>query len=84
MPVMTTEVFDREPATARRRAQDGPVIITDREGPKQVLLSYEEYRQLRKPRSLADALDDPQGGHIEIPLVIRETEPFRDLQLDNE
>ena len=83
MAVITADAFEKDTAHARRRAQDGPLIITDRRGPTQVLLSYEEYQRMRPWRSLADVLDDPRGGHIELPLPPRKVEPFRDPGLED-
>ncbi|WP_420960092.1 type II toxin-antitoxin system Phd/YefM family antitoxin [Brucella sp. IR073] len=47
---------------AKRAANDGPVIITDRGKPAHVLLSFEEYQRiLGKQRSIVDELGLPPG-----------------------
>jgi prevent-host-death family protein len=57
---------------AKRAANDGPVIITDRGRPAHVLLSYDEYRRLsRSGRTLDDMLSTPEAGDIELPLPAR-------------
>jgi prevent-host-death family protein len=47
---------------AKRAANDGPVIITDRGKPAHVLLSFEEYQRiLGMQRSIVDELGLPPG-----------------------
>ncbi|TDO93385.1 type II toxin-antitoxin system Phd/YefM family antitoxin [Enemella evansiae] len=43
---MTAGEFNRDVSAAKRKAADGPVVITDRGEPAFVLLSIEEYRRL--------------------------------------
>ncbi len=57
---------------AKRAANEGPVIITDRGRPAHVLLSFDEYKRLtEKMRTLGDMLAAPGTEHIELPLVPR-------------
>ena len=42
---MTAGEFNRDVSAAKRKAADGPVVITDRGEPAVVLLSIEEYRR---------------------------------------
>jgi prevent-host-death family protein len=54
--------FNQGIAQARRAARNGPVIITDRGRPAQVLMSFEAYQRLTGGLiSLADALAQPGG-----------------------
>lgn len=48
MTTMSAREFNRDVSAAKRAASDGPVVITDRGEPSFVLLSIEEYRQLRE------------------------------------
>lgn len=58
--------FNQDTAGAKKAADKGPVIITDRGRPAHVLLSYDDYQKLlSKGRSLADALSMPGGDDIE-------------------
>lgn len=51
---------------AKRAAESGPVIITDRGKPAHVLMTFDAYQNLRGPRrSLADALAMEGGDDIE-------------------
>ncbi len=43
---LSSRAFDRGIAWAKRAADNGPVIVTDRGVPAYVLLRYEEYRRL--------------------------------------
>jgi len=53
----TSRQFNQDVGKAKKAAEKGPVIITDRGRPANVLLSYEDYQRLAKPRmSLAEAL----------------------------
>jgi prevent-host-death family protein len=63
----TSREFNQNTAGAKRAAEKGPVLITDRGKPAFVLMSIDEYRKLdeqkpgrgqRKPKSLAEALAD--------------------------
>jgi prevent-host-death family protein len=69
MPIttLTSRELNQDTSRAKRAAQSGPVIITDRGRPSHVLLSIEEYRRLTgAARNLVDLLamrDDV--GHID-------------------
>jgi prevent-host-death family protein len=70
MPVTTTTIssreFNQDAGGAKKAADKGPVIITDRGKPAHVLLSFEDYQKLiGKGLSLADALAMPGGEDIE-------------------
>ncbi|WP_027058500.1 type II toxin-antitoxin system prevent-host-death family antitoxin [Mesorhizobium loti] len=61
---MSSREFNQDTALAKRAARTAPVIITDRGKPSHVLMSIEEYENLKaagrpeKHRSLADAIAD--------------------------
>jgi len=58
---------------AKRAAEDGPVVITDRGRPSHVLLSWAEYRRLSGgPRNLARVLAAP--GLSDIPFEPEKSE----------
>lgn len=46
MATLSAREFNRDVSAAKRAAQQGPVVITDRGEPAYVLLSIDEYRQL--------------------------------------
>lgn len=57
---------------AKRAANAGPVIITDRGRPAHVLLSFDEYKRLTgKMRTLGDLLAAPGAEDIDLPLPQR-------------
>ena len=57
---------------AKRAANEGPVIITDRGRPAHVLLSFDEYKRLiGKMRTLGGMLAAPGAGDIDLPLSPR-------------
>lgn len=59
---MTGSDFNQNIGVAKRAAQDGPVVITDRGRPAHVLLSFEHYRELVKRRpGIAEILGGPPG-----------------------
>lgn len=58
--------FNQDVGGAKRAADKGPVIITDRGKPSHVLMSFEDYQKLLgKGRSLADALAQKEPGDFE-------------------
>jgi len=44
--MMSSREFNQNPSEAKRAAEDGPVIVTDRGEPAYVLLKYETYQRL--------------------------------------
>ena len=80
---MTSREFNRDVAKAKRAAKDGPVIVTDRGRPAHVLLDYEEYRRLKGPRTLYEALYDDSTADIELYIEPRRIEPPRELNLED-
>lgn len=71
MPItkLSSREFNQDIGKAKRATRNGPVIITDRGKPSQVLLSFEEYKRLtNQRRSIAKALALPNAADIELDL----------------
>ena len=82
MKTMTSREANQDFSRAKRAAKTGPVIITERGRPANVLLSYDEYRRLvGKSRSILEQLADPRSEEVELDLPERAVEPFRDIDL---
>jgi prevent-host-death family protein len=63
---MSSREFNQDAGGAKKAADKGPVIITDRGRPAHVLLSFEDYKKLlSKGPSLLEALAMPVGEDIE-------------------
>jgi prevent-host-death family protein len=63
---MTSREFNQDTSAAKKAAEAGPLIITDRGEPAHVLLTFEEWRRLSGGRrSLAQALADAATADIE-------------------
>lgn len=62
---ISSREFNQNPSEAKRAAEDGPVIVTDRGEPAFVLLRYDAYRRLTGDRgaSILDLLrqDGPEA-----------------------
>lgn len=56
MTTMSARDFNRDVSAAKRAADHGPVVITDRGRPAYVLLSAPAYEQLTDDRSIVDWL----------------------------
>lgn len=62
MTSISSRAFNQDVGRAKRAAEDGPVIVTDRGKPAFVLLTYEAYRQLAGATpSILDLLDQKAG-----------------------
>jgi|HubBroStandDraft_5_1064220.scaffolds.fasta_scaffold3381247_1 prevent-host-death family protein len=82
MKTMTSREANQDFSRAKRAAKTGPVVITERGRPANVLLTYDEYQRLiGKPRSLLDQLAMPDSEDIELDLPERRIEKFRDIDL---
>jgi prevent-host-death family protein len=69
---LSGQQLNQEPGRAKRAANDGPVIITDRGKPSHVLLSFEAYKRLAgKTRTLGDMLAAPGASDVELRLPVR-------------
>lgn len=66
MATMSAREFNRDVSAAKREADNGPVVITDRGEPAYVLLSIDEYRRIgEKGSSLVDRLSMDDDLDIE-------------------
>lgn len=63
---ISSRAFHQDAGGARRAADNGPVIITDRGKPAHVLLSVDDYRRLLDTGpSLLEALRQAEDGDFE-------------------
>lgn len=81
--MMSSREFNQNPSEAKRAAEDGPLIVTDRGEPAYVLLRYDAYKRLAGERgpSLLEALrqDGPEADFEFAPARI--TDPVRPVDL---
>lgn len=57
MATFTAREFNQDVSAAKRAADQGPVVITDRGEPAYVLLSISDYNGMRDKRSIVDRLE---------------------------
>lgn len=63
---LSSREFNQDASGAKKAAQNGPVIITDRGRPAHVLLTIEQYQQLTgQQASIVDLLAMPGQDDIE-------------------
>lgn len=64
---ISSREFNHDVGSAKRAAEAGPVIVTDRGTPAYVLLRYEDYRRLANQEgpSILDLLDHPESIEID-------------------
>ncbi|HYD99702.1 MAG TPA: type II toxin-antitoxin system Phd/YefM family antitoxin [Alphaproteobacteria bacterium] len=80
MPVTTlsSRQFNQDVSAAKRAAESGPVVITDRGAPAYVLLRHEDYRRLvGGGPNLVDLLDHPESAEVEFEPPRLEGDIFR-------
>ncbi|GLS22106.1 antitoxin [Labrys miyagiensis] len=66
MKHMTSREFNHDIGKAKRAAEEGPVIVTDRGRPAYVLLKYEDYRKSgTNGLTMFDLLYDPEAGDFD-------------------
>ena len=64
--IMTSRDFNQDVSGAKRLADEGPVVITDRGKPAYVLMTHHDYERLRgKTPSVIELLADPRGEDID-------------------
>jgi prevent-host-death family protein len=68
---VSSREFNQNGGLAKRAAENGPVIITDRGTPSHVLMTYVDYQGLKDATeapflSVAEALSDPASAHIDL------------------
>ena len=81
--IISSREFNQNVSGAKRAADEGPVVITDRGKPAYVLLRHEDYRKLTGgKKSIVDMLALPGGDDIELELPPRRLEPERLINLD--
>lgn len=69
---LTSREFNQDTARAKKAAQRGPVVITDRGKPAHVLLTIEDYRSLTGGgQSIAELLAMPGMEDIELEIPPR-------------
>jgi prevent-host-death family protein len=79
---MTSRQFNQDTSGAKRAAEHGPVVITDRGHPTHVLLTYREYERVMGSDRLLELLGEPAGvADVELTLT-RSTEVARSADLD--
>jgi prevent-host-death family protein len=69
MPITTlsSRQFNQDASKAKKAAEGGPVIITDRGRPAHVLMTFDEYRRITGGRArIADLLAMPGVEDVEI------------------
>lgn len=72
MKTMSSRDFNRDTAAAKRAAEDGPVIVTDRNRPAHVLMTWAEYRRLAGAGETAmDVIASADVADIELPVPQR-------------
>lgn len=63
---LSSREFERDTGKAKKAAQNGPVIITDRGKPAHVLMTIEQYQKLTSgSQTIVDLLSMPEGQDIE-------------------
>ncbi|WP_454918761.1 type II toxin-antitoxin system Phd/YefM family antitoxin [Xanthobacter sediminis] len=63
---LSSRELNHDVSSAKKAAQNGPVIITDRGKPSHVLMTWDEFQRLTGPRrSLAEALAMPGLSEID-------------------
>ncbi|MCW5714165.1 MAG: type II toxin-antitoxin system Phd/YefM family antitoxin [Bauldia sp.] len=67
--------FNQNRSAAKKLAEQGPVIITDRGRPTHVLMTHEEYQRISsRPMSLLEALAQPGGDEYDFDFDIPKLE----------
>lgn len=72
---MTSRELNRDVSAAKRAANGGPVIITDRGEPAYVLLAIDDYRRLKDRRTVVDILRMEADPEIPFEPVVRRDLP---------
>jgi len=79
---MTSRQFNQDTSAAKRAAETGPVVITDRGRPTHVLLTFDDYERVAGSGRFLELLGEPVGvGEVELRLA-RSPEVARPADLD--
>lgn len=66
---ITSREFNQDTSRAKRAAEQGPVVITDRGRPAHVLLTFDAYEELIGANRVLDLLAEPAGVEdVDLPL----------------
>ena len=77
--------FNQQVARARRATRVGPVFITNRGEPEQVLLSIGDYRRLTATKlTLGELLSNPEVAALDFDIPPRTVEPIVDPFADDD
>jgi prevent-host-death family protein len=80
---ISSREFNQDAGGAKKAAEKGPVIITDRGRPAHVLLSFETYRKLvGAQRSLLDVVAQEEDDDIEFDPPRMGDKIFRPAEFD--
>lgn len=80
---ISSREFNQDAGGAKRAAEKGPVIITDRGRPSHVLLSFEDYRKLAgEGRSLLDIVAQDEDDDLEFDPPLMGDAIFKPVDLD--
>lgn len=71
MSTMSSQEFNRNPTSAKRKADEGPVYVTEHGKPAYVVINIDEYRRLKgEPKvDLVTRLQMDEYQDVEIPPV---------------
>ncbi|MDX2143441.1 MAG: type II toxin-antitoxin system prevent-host-death family antitoxin [Rhodospirillaceae bacterium] len=79
---LSSREFNQDVGRAKRAADKGPVIITDRGAPAYVLLKHEAYKRISgKEKSILELLHHPGVEDIELDIPPRRDSTFRPIDL---
>jgi prevent-host-death family protein len=80
---ISSREFNQDAGGAKRAADKGPVIITDRGRPSHVLLSYEDYRRLTGAgQSLLEIVAQDEDDNIDFDPPLMGYRIFQHLDFD--
>jgi prevent-host-death family protein len=79
---LSSREFNQDVSKAKRAADKGPVVITDRGEPAYVLMRHEAYKRLAgKEQPLLEALYYPGADDVEFETPSRNDKAFRPVDL---
>jgi prevent-host-death family protein len=82
MKTMSSREANQDFSRAKREAKSGPLVITERGRPANVLMTYEEYQRLSASRTnILDALATPDQDEIDFEPPPRQKAKLREIDL---